>query len=135
METKFNLRQDVYYINARYEENFVECDLCKGAGIVNIQDSDYTTSCPKCLYGEKRGHLKFGDKTVWYPMKETTKIGGIYLEKFANIGKYKENGHQERYVLDCTHSTYSHNMHEADDIFLTFEEAEQECLKRNSKNV
>lgn len=128
IKTKYNFGELVYPISYKTEEIkvFHNCPLCKDKGLVMLNNQEYT--CPEC-----RGytyHIEDGD-IEWYVTKDQGKIGRIGVEFYASKyeGKYG-NESTIKYMLDST-GIGSGTLWKEEDLFLSLEEAQAECEKRN----
>ncbi len=127
IETKYSLGDFVYQIST-YKGNVkvpTNCPVCKDEGIVKLNKKDYC--CPECrgyTYHTIEGDIK------WYVKNEIGCIGKVGVEIYAD--KYK-NKDEIKYMLDIT-GIGSGTLWEENRLFLTIEEAQAECDKRNKEN-
>lgn len=130
IQTKYNFGELVYPISYRLERVKVpkNCPVCKDKGEIKLNGTMYT--CPEC-----RGytyHTEDGDME-WYIDDCQGKIGKIRAELYASKyeGKYG-NESEIRYMLDST-GIGSGTLWKEEDLFISLEEAQAECDKRNTE--
>lgn len=124
--TKYNFGDKVYPIDTRREKIKIStnCPVCNDSGKVIINDESYT--CPKC-----RGntyHIKEGD-IEYYVYYKSGRIGKVDIDLYDSK-KYKEKP-EIKYMLDSTGVGSGRCWHE-NDLFLSNEEAQTECDRRNN---
>lgn len=128
-KTKYNHGDTVYPISIQREEIKVptNCEVCGDTGEVEIKGKNYT--CPKCKGNTY--HFIEGE-VIWYVNTyDEGIIGNIKIEDYDK--KYKrENDNKISYMLDSTGIGSGHVWNEKD-LFLSQEEAQKECNKRNYK--
>lgn len=130
IETKYSLGDFVYPINTRFESVKVpiNCPVCNDKGKVELNDKSYT--CPECrgyTYHTVDGDIK------WYITDYKGHVGKINLGLYDN--KYKHSNHDEiRYMLDST-GVDSGSLWDEENLFLTKEDAQLECDRRNKENL
>jgi hypothetical protein len=124
IEVKYNFNDWVYPIFLRREEKWIPCKSCNATGEITLLDGE-VVDCPKC-YGRK------GEKE-WLPQKWMInedlygQIKNIRTELYNN----KKYGNSEiRYMITST-GIGSGTLWYEKDLFLTKEEAQKECDKRN----
>ena len=127
IETKFNHGDFVYPILENFDGIKNQCKTCDGTGRVHINGSERTITCPDCC---GRGYsIGYADRKWKVCSEFASEIGKISVEHYA--GKYKQSC-KITYMIETTGvgsgtAWYEHN------LFLTLEEAQKECDKRNSK--
>jgi hypothetical protein len=129
INTKYNYGDLVYPISTRREKVKVprNCPVCKDTGTVTLNNNTY--SCPECrgyTYHTVEGEIE------WYAdIYYKGKIGKIDIEFYAP--KYKREGDSKIcYMLDST-GVGSGTVWEERNLFLSCDEAEKECIRRNDE--
>ena len=125
VKTKFNLKDEVYPITHGMKEVITECSICHGKGEIEVGGNTYR--CPEC-YGTGE-HRECKDAEWYVATNLIGKIGKVDIELYSNK-KYGES--KTSYMLSST-GIGSGTLWNENDLFLTFDEAQQECDKRNSK--
>lgn len=125
-ESKFNLKDTVYPISLRKEEKWIPCKSCEAKGFIKLADGEIT-DCPKCYGHTGRKEYK---PTKWLVDSELVgKIGRIQVTKYSN----KNCGKDEiTYMLSST-GVGSGSLWQEDILFLSREEAQEECDRRNKE--
>lgn len=140
IQTKYSNDDIVWLIVQQKGKQFISCSFCLGTG--NIKGNDGTErTCPDC-YGHK-------GKTEWLDIKWQVKgpltIGRTGVEItgeskgfdpdsiFDNYGPQKY-GYKEEYMCQET-GIGSGKLYEVECLFPSREEAQNECNKRNNKEV
>lgn len=129
IQTKFSLNDFVYVITQGGYDAFIPCETCGGTGKVELigAKEQKKINCPDC-YGRK-GSKKWV-QTKW--IAETCgKIGKIEAQFYAD--EYKREN-EIRYMLDST-GVGSGTCWKEERLFLSFEDAQNECERLNSVNV
>lgn len=118
IETKFSLNDLVYPIINRQIQVHVICPMCLDVGEVTV--NNFTRICPECY-----GSLKY----EWLPTQWS-----IVLENISKVGEVRtqiqENKRKIDYMLEAT-GIGSGSIWKEDQLFLTKEEAQEECDRRN----
>jgi hypothetical protein len=124
IEIKYDLRQEVYYINMSYESHKNYCELCNHSGRVSIIGTDKTAMCPECNgYG-----YQWSEKVREWSVTGASFIGQVrYQETFR--GKI-----ERQYMLDET-GIGSGTVHNEINIFASEEEAQESCNHRNKNKL
>ncbi len=124
-KTKFSIDDFVYPISQGRFGKFVTCKICDGKKRITINNIEKTSMlCPGC-YGE-------GGENKWFPddwrveIESASKVGRI------NIEQHKQREQKTTYMIEETGIGSGTIWHE-DRLFLSKEEAETECKKRNKK--
>lgn len=115
LNTKFSIGDKVFSIGIVYEYEQQQCSMCAGNGTVPYMNQQVI--CPLCR-GSKTEFKAV--KEVW-ELKDESTVTGIQV--------LIENGIVEEYKLDNSKFV------KATEIFLTKEEAQQECQKRNENTI
>ena len=127
IQTKFSLNDFVYVITQGGYNAFIPCETCNGEGKVELVNSGKKISCPDC-YGRK-GNRQWV-QTKW--VAETYgKIGKIDVQFYADD---YERENKIRYMLDST-GVGSGTCWKEEHLFLSFEDAQNECERLNSVNL
>jgi hypothetical protein len=121
IKTKYNLGQFVVTIMHCGSEKYVECKLCNATGRVLI-NSEYRT-CPDC-YG-RCGNKEWVSEE--WRIVQYSHIGKISIEKYGDKTK-----NRTYYMINSTGIGSGTCWYEKD-VFLSNEEAQKECNKRNEK--
>ena len=117
IKTKFSNGNKVHAIFQGRETGKIRCRVCYGCGEIELDGSKY--NCPKCLghcSARKDGPLK------WMVGKSQVTIGGIVAIKTANKPQ------EVSYVQTTVGSSFKER-----NLFLTLDEAEAECERRNKE--
>lgn len=131
-KTKFNHRDKVYMITKYMTFKIEECETCNGLGKIAIKEKTFT--CPNCN-GYSR---KIPDKFEWQiNEKKCGEIGKIIVESYDKryCKKYEDYDYKElavKYMINST-GIGSGTLWDEEDLFLTEEEALEECEKRNKE--
>jgi hypothetical protein len=128
IETKYNLGDCVYPIWITGDYKWIPCKSCDSTGQIKLADGE-EVPCPKC-YGRK------GEK-VWQSDK-----WNVITQGFGTIGKiepcvylseyYGKN--RITYMLDST-GVGSGTVYYEENLFLTKEEAQIECDRKNELGI
>jgi len=125
IKTKYDLGQFVYTIRKCGSEKFVTCGLCGGTGNVVINGKERT--CPDC-YG-------IGGNNEWVPEKwrvlERSHIGKVEVALYTDATKGKN---RTVYMINST-GIGSGTLWDEDHVFLSDQEAQDECVKRNEEET
>ena len=129
--TKFDLGQQVVKINNHTPSIAAKCEVCDGTGRVDVPKHG-PTSCPKC-----HGHRTYTvyPKTQWNVFDGGT-IGNLRLSLYhrdPELDPEMRGTHDDerQYMLYET-GIGSGTLHYERDLFLTREEAQLECDRRNA---
>lgn len=127
--TKFDLGQRVYLIHKAGQLVKQKCPACSGNGGIVIEYNGFSFICSNC---QGSGITETWHSTDWQIAYEKAKIGRIavelYRETFINSGIGKN---RISYMIDETGVGSGTIWHE-DEVFGTYEEAVNECEKRNT---
>lgn len=117
----FSNGDEVYSIWNGQEHYWEDCTWCDATGKVKIKDNVIT--CPEC-YGRKGSHKS--KLKAWNVTNSILTIGEVRIEH--------RKGEKFKFIAMC-HQTGigSGTLHDMCNFFLTKEEAQKECEKRNSK--
>jgi len=132
INTKYNFGDYVYPIISKPEEIKVynNCPVCHDIGKIELNNTKYT--CPECRGNTYK--IKYGDPEWFVYSHGGGFIGKIDLDLYDK--KYEDNyyGHKSKisYMLDTT-GIGSGNLWEEDNLFLSKEEAQVECDRRNKE--
>ena len=127
--TKFNLGDAVYPIQRGGCSIFIPCKTCNGTGRITITESGENLLCPKC-YGRK-GSQEWQQLKWGIPFSAGT-IGKIDLELYAEE-YHEDHDDKTQYMLSIT-GVGSGTLWYENQLFLSHEEAQKECDKRNEEN-
>lgn len=129
IEIPFEIGQSVWLIENRQERQWQDCPSCGGHGRVELKDGSYR--CPKCL--GRKGNTIY-KPTQWKLALGFGHHGEVRYRSPMTIGQIRiQIGHEpETRVMFEETGVGSGTLWEAGDIFLTKEEAESECERRNS---
>ncbi len=119
---RFDLKDVVWNIGFYIESKLVKCTACDGKGEIDLMDGG-KTSCPKCGFHNPGFATEYGPRQ--WNVKGVLTIGQQRV--YINSGSI-----EERYMCVET-GIGSGTIQDPDDFFLTSEEAERECKKRNKK--
>lgn len=119
IETKYNIGDLVYPIRNQQNKVHVVCPMCLDKG--NITVNNFTRICPEC-YGQRQYKWLPTQWDVMYV--DASRIGKVKVEIFAET---KET----TYMIEAT-GIGSGSIWDEDTLFLTSEEAQEECDKRNA---
>lgn len=131
IKTKFDLGQRVYIIHKSGQLIKVICPACSGTGDITIDNMGKTFEfiCPNC---QGSTIVESWFDANWQVAYEKVKIGKVqvelYRETFINKGIGKN---RVTYMVDET-GIGSGSFWNEDEVFGTYEEALEECRKRNS---
>jgi len=119
---KYDLGKMVWTITEEPIYNPVECNICGGTGYIDIKGESF--DCPKCFED-----LYSCEGYVW-TTSEATVIGRTYIEELY-IGEKPVIDITEQYKIQNNKMTLRRDV---SGLFLTKEEADQECVKRNKES-
>ena len=138
IETKYNLGDIVYPIHKTCEQIWIPCKSCGETGIITYNDGEQD-KCPKC-WGEK-GRVEW-QSTKWmlidnYPKEVKNKAiergDHVWFPPFK-IGQVRveqeKNSKEVQYMCVET-GVGSGTIWNEDQLFLSKEEAQLECDKKN----
>lgn len=124
IETKFKFNDWVYPISLRHEDKWILCKSCNATGEITLADEE-VIKCPKC-YGDK-GKYEYLPVKWMIDIEDYGQIKNIKTDLYNN----KRYGESEiRYMITST-GIGSGTLWPEDVLFLTKEEAQNECDKRN----
>lgn len=127
IKTKFNFGDRVYPIYHGKEDYREECPICKGKGTVFLVEKHY--DCPgEGCYGN--GYVNKCRDSKWFTSKELSDsfvIQKIGIELHNPNNKKHSHNRSWTYVMAAN----SGNMLDENNCFISKEEAEKECIKRN----
>lgn len=131
IETKFNYDDLVFPIWYRAERIVIpnNCSVCNDTGKVTLSNRVFT--CPSC-----RGYIKSEEGGIkWYVTTNQGRIGKIEVNYYSNEYKNKD-GREDRitYMISTT-GVGSGTVHNEINLFLSEEEAQKECDKRNKDDT
>lgn len=124
IKTKYNLDDLVYPIELQYEKVFTPCKICDARGHIYLSNGEKIV-CPKC-YGDK-GKTEWLSKKWQVQYEFISQIGNIKIDLYSN----KSETH---YMIAST-GVGSGRLWKEELLFLTKEEAETECKKRNLETI
>jgi hypothetical protein len=131
IKTKYNFKDFVIPICTRREKIKVpkNCSVCKDEGKVDLNGKKYT--CPECYgytYHYEEGELE------WYILENNSGfIGRINVEFYDNQYIVEDGRENEiSYMLDST-GVGTGTLWREDCLFRSFQEAQDECDKRNNE--
>ena len=112
---KYNIGEIVFPIQLDNDTVCIECSTCSCTGIVGIKNTDRYITCPDC-YGDcfcdiTKPHKWIIDESI-----------------VSRINKIIITNDDIRYMID---STMISKLWKETDLFLTFQDAQTECEKRN----
>ena len=135
--TKYSLNDKVWLIRHKREQVKTPCATCNGSGLVIINKTP-ERSCPDCY-----GRLYDTEwKDVAWNIETQMTIGQINYEiwsilktdAFDNMGVYNPDLIETEIKYMCYETGIgSGTLYKETDLFCTEEEAESECLTRNTK--
>lgn len=126
IKTKYNYNQWVFPIMFYREEKWIPCKSCNTTGEIALADGE-VIYCPKC-YG-KRGKEEYLPVKWMIVYELYGQIKNIRVNLYSNK-KYGES--EYTYMLSST-GVGSGTLWKEDELFLTEEEAQIECDRRNLK--
>ena len=135
--TKYSLNDKVWLIKLSREEVKIPCATCNGHGFVTINKTP-ERSCPDCF---QRGYDTEWKDVAWNTEPQMT-IGKVSYEEwsvaktgiFDNIGVYDPDLIETEIRYMCYETGVgSGTLYRDKDLYPTKEEAESECLIRNTK--
>jgi len=137
IDTKFNIREPLYYIDKRIKFEWKKCIVCDGEGTVIIKNM--TFNCPHCHkylitdgfnHFLHRGGIRVSDTyptwNVYYAYSGADSISIKYDEDF----KFSILYHIPEYI-ECIESEYHEEDYLEDRCFSDRDSAEKECFIRN----
>jgi len=125
IKTKFNLNDTVYPIQLNVGEIKKTCGTCKGNRTVKINNTERDITCTDC---NGTGYNTHFEALKWGLSNHVGKIGKVSVELYSNT---YPNKNEYRYMLDSTGVGSGTNWLESE-LFLTEQEAIEECEKRNN---
>jgi hypothetical protein len=125
IKTKFNLNDTVYPIQLNIGKVKKTCTLCNGNRTVKINNTERVITCPDC---NGTGYNTHFEALKWGLSNHVGKIGKVSVELYSNTYPHKN---EYRYMLDSTGVGSGTNWLETE-LFLTEQEAIEECEKRNN---
>jgi hypothetical protein len=123
IETKFDLGQKVWKIRRERRKEWEPCAFCGGEGRITGKNNK-DRYCPACI--GHRGKDIYKDM-AWSVVEESMTVGEVKIRR-----SLRKESDEEQYMCWET-GVGSGTLHDADDLFASFDKAETEAEIRNGE--
>jgi hypothetical protein len=124
VNTKYDIKQEVYYLKFSHETHKVYCDLCDNTGELTIAGTDKKAKCPECNgYG-----YQWSEKVQQWSIEGCSAVGQVrFVQTLLNYPIIQ-------YMLEKT-GVGSGKIHDEFGLFKTKEEAQASCDHMNKNKL
>jgi len=123
IKTKFDLGDTLYCITTKREEYYEDCPFCGGTGKIVGKDGA-KRYCPEC-YNRHSGKIRKYNQLAWA-------ISGSIVVRQISVRIDAEKYREEQY-MSWLRSSGGGMLWPVEKLFMTKEEAQAECDKRNKE--